>query len=123
VIPVSDYALLASNGLITNETILAENPDLVHRMVNATLRGIRYTHTHTDDAFEDSKNFVEGLDQPDGIVQRAVLAISVGLYQLEPLGYSDPAAWKNMETLLLDMGLLTNPLDLDAAYTNEFARQ
>jgi NitT/TauT family transport system substrate-binding protein len=123
VIPVSDYALLASNGLITNETVLAENPDLVHRMVNATLRGIRYTNTHTDDAFEDSKNFVEGLDQSDGIVQRAVLAISVGLYQLEPLGYSDPAAWKNMETLLLDMGLLTNPLDLDAAYTNEFARQ
>ena len=123
VIPVSDYALLAANGVITNETVLEENPELVRRMLGATLRGIRYTSTHTNDAFEDSKNFVEGLDEVDGIVQRAVLAISVGLYQLEPLGYSDPAAWENMETLLLDMGLLTTSLDLESAYSNEFNRK
>jgi NitT/TauT family transport system substrate-binding protein len=104
---------------ITNETVLKENPDLVRRMVEGMLRGIKYTDTHPNEAFEDSKNFVEGLT----IVQRAVLAASVALYQLEPLGYSDPAAWENMEALLLDMGLLTTPLDLEAAYNNEFARE
>ncbi len=81
VIPVSDYALLASNGLITNETMLKENPDLVRRMVEATLRGIKYTDTHPNEAFEDSKNFVEGLPNRSD-VQRAVLAASVMLYQL-----------------------------------------
>ena len=119
VIKVADYVALASNGLITNETVLKENPDLVRRMVEGMLRGIKYTDTHPNEAFEDSKNFVEGLT----IVQRAVLAASVALYQLEPLGYSDPAAWENMEALLLDMGLLTTPLDLEAAYNNEFARE
>lgn len=123
VIPVADYALLASNGLITNETVFKDNPDLVRRMLEATLRGIKFTSTHPDEAFEDSKNFVDGLAQSDQDVQRAVLAASVALYQLEPLGYSDPTAWENMETLLLDMGLLTTPLDLDAAYSNEFARK
>ena len=119
VMAVADYAKLASNGLITNETVIKENPDLVRRMVEATLRGINYTSAHTDEAFEDSKNFVEGLT----IVQRAVLAASVLLYQVDPLGYSDPASWENMEMLLLDMGLLSSPLDLEAAYSNEFLRE
>jgi NitT/TauT family transport system substrate-binding protein len=123
VIPVADYALLASNGLITNETVLKENPDLVAHMVEAMLRGIKFTSTHPEEAFEDSKNFVEGLAQSDQDVQQAVLAASVALYQLEPLGYSDPTAWENMENLLLDMGLLTTSLDLEAAYSNEFSRK
>jgi NitT/TauT family transport system substrate-binding protein len=123
VIPVADYVLLASNGLITNETVLEENPDLVARMVEATLRGIKFTSTHPEEAFEDSKIFVEGLAQSDQDVQQAVLAASVALYQLEPLGYSDPNAWENMETLLLDMGLLTTSLDLETAYSNEFSRK
>ena len=97
VIPVSDYAQLASNGVITNETILKENPDLVQAMVDATLRGINFTSVHTDDAFEFSKNHVEGLSQADQAVQRTVLEASIALYQLDPLGYSDPLAWKNME--------------------------
>jgi NitT/TauT family transport system substrate-binding protein len=123
VIPVADYALLASNGIITNETVLKENPELVRRMVDATLRGINFTSVHTDDAFENTKNFVEGLAEADQGVQRAVLEASVALYQLDPLGYSDPAAWENMETLLLDMELLSAPLDLGTAYSNDFARE
>lgn len=123
VIPVSDYAQLASNGLIANETVLKENPDLVQAMVNATLRGINFTSVHTDDAFEFSKNFVDGLSMADQAVQRTVLEASVALYQLDPLGYSDPVAWKNMERVLIDMGLTTVSLDIDAAYTNDFARK
>jgi len=123
VIPVSDYALLASNGIITNETVLQENPELVRAMVDATLRGINFTSVHTDDAFEFSKNFVDGLSQADQAVQRTVLEASVALYQLDPLGYSDTIAWENMEQLLIDMGLIAAHLDLDAAYTNDFARE
>jgi len=122
VLRVADYSVLASNGLITNETILRENPDLVRRMVAATLRGINYTKMHTDDVFEISKNYVDGLAQSDQAVQRAVLQASVALYQTDPLGYSDPQSWANMEQVLLDMGFLTAPLDLEAAYSNEFAR-
>lgn len=123
VIPVSDYAQLASNGLITNETVLKENPDLVRAMVEATLRGINFTSVHTDDSFEFSKNFVDGLSQADQAVQRTVLEASVALYQLDPLGYSDPVAWENMERVLIDMGLIKAALDLNAAYTNDFIRK
>jgi len=36
------------------------------------------------------------------------------------LGYSDPESWKNMEQVLLEMGLLEEHLDLSQAFTNEF---
>jgi NitT/TauT family transport system substrate-binding protein len=42
------------------------------------------------------------------------------LYQVDPYGYTDPVAWENMQALLLKMGLLTEPLDILAAYSNDF---
>jgi NitT/TauT family transport system substrate-binding protein len=122
-IRVADYVQLAANGLITNEATIAQNPDLVERMVAATLRGIEDVITNPDEAYEISKNFVEtlaGADAADEEVQRQVLAASIVLWQAERLGYSQPEAWENMQAVLLDMGLLSAPLDLQAAYTNEY---
>jgi NitT/TauT family transport system substrate-binding protein len=123
VLPVADYAHLVANGLITNETTLRENPDLVYRMVQATMRGIKYTVTHPAEAYADSENYVEGLPFADDIHRTAEVQRYAALYQIEPYGYSDPAGWENMQTVLLNMGLLTEPLDLSAAFTNEFVEQ
>lgn len=120
VIRVADYVNLVSNGLITNEATLERNPDLVRRMVQATLSGIRFTIAHPEEAFEISKKYVEELEGADVDVQREVLETSIELYQQDPLGYSDPQAWKNMQAVLLEMGLIESPLDLEAAFTNEF---
>ena len=120
VIRVADYMQLASNGLITNETTLAENPDLVASMVQATLRGVRYSIENPEEAFEISKKFVENLDQANQEIQMRVLEASIEFWKAEQVGHSDPAAWENMQNVLLEMGLLSQPLDLDAAYTNQF---
>ena len=120
VIRVADYVQLASNGLITNEKTLTENPDLVQRMVGAMKRGIADTLSNPDEAYEISKKFVEGLDQADEKVQRNVLETSIEYWRSDNLGYSNPAAWENMQQLLLDMGFLAQPLDLNEAYTNVF---
>ena len=117
---VSDYLQLASNGLITNETTLAENPDLVQRMVDATLRGIADTIANPTEAYQISLEYVEALATADAAVQQQVLDKSITFWQAEKLGYSDPAAWENMQQVLLNMGLLTQPLDLSLAFTNEF---
>jgi NitT/TauT family transport system substrate-binding protein len=49
-----------------------------------------------------------------------VLTTSIDYWRAEIPGRSDPAAWENMHDLLLGMGLLTEPLDVEAAFTNEF---
>ena len=117
---VADYVQLASNGLITNEKTMAENPDLVRRMVSAMLKGLADTIADPNAAFEISKKYVDGLAAADEAVQKEVLARSIELWKAERIGFSDMAAWENMQNTLLKMGLLTKPLDLSKAFTNEF---
>jgi NitT/TauT family transport system substrate-binding protein len=120
VIRVADYVQLASNGLITNEKMIAENPDLVRRMVQATLRGITYTLANPDEAFIISTQFVEGLVD-NQVVQRDVLDSTMEFWKTDQPGVSSPQAWENMQRVLLEMGLLTQALDLNQAYSNQFA--
>ncbi len=120
VIRVADYVHLASNGLITNEKTLRENPDLVRRMVAAFSQGVAATIEDPDHALEVSKLYVDGLDAADQSVQLGILETSIEFWKSENLGYSDRIAWENMQQVLLDMGLLEAPLDLEQAYTNEY---
>jgi NitT/TauT family transport system substrate-binding protein len=119
-IQVADFVQLASNGLITNEATIAGNPDLIRRMIQATLRGLADTLADPDQAFEISKKYVENLDQADQEIQREVLEASIEFWKADQLGYTAPEAWENMQEILLDMGLLSQPLDLKQTYTNEF---
>jgi NitT/TauT family transport system substrate-binding protein len=117
---VSDYMQLVSNGLITNETTLRENPDLVRRMVQATLQGITTTLENPAEAYEISKKYVENLATQDPTVQQEVLAVSIDQWQADVPGLSKAEAWQNMQDMLLKMGLLSTAQDLTKAYTNEF---
>jgi NitT/TauT family transport system substrate-binding protein len=119
-IKVADYLSLVSNGLITNETVLAENPELVKGMVRAVIRGIQDTIANPDEAYEISQKYVENLAQADAAVQKEVLATSIELYQRDPWGQSDAQAWQNMQDVLVDMGLITKELNLSQAYTNDY---
>ncbi len=123
VLRVADYVQLASNGLITNEKTLAENPELVQGMVKALSLGIADTIANPQSAYESSLKYVDQLALADEKLQKEILATSIEFWKTDVLGRSDPAAWQNMHDLLLEMGLLTAPLDLEKAYTNEFIEQ
>ena len=117
---VSDFLELVGNGLVTNETAVEENPEMVQAFVEAFLQGIRDTIDDPYEAYEISKNYVENLGDPDQDVQFQVLETSIELYLAPRLGYSDSAGWINMQEVLLDMGLLEAPIDLELAFTNQF---
>lgn len=117
---VADYVQLASNGLLSNEKTIAENPDLVRRMVRAILHGISDTIANPEEAYQISEKYVENLAQADQTVQKQVLATSIGLWKTDRPGHSDPQAWENMQAVLLDMGLISTTLDLSKAFTNAF---
>jgi len=119
VVRISDYLDLVSNGLVTNETALQENPEMVHAFIKALLKGITDTIDNPEEAYQISKEYVENLEEADTAVQKEILAESIRLWQTDQPGYSDPAGWTNMQDVLLDMGLMKQALDLDEAYTND----
>ena len=120
VISVSDYTHLVANGLITNEQTIRDNPDLVRRMVQATLRGIKYTVTHPAEAYKNSEFYVEGLPALDEYLRIAEIERYASLYQTDPYGYSDLPSWSNMQNVLIKMGLLVEAIDLNEAFNNDF---
>jgi NitT/TauT family transport system substrate-binding protein len=120
VIYLSDYVDLVANGLVTNEKTLAENPELVAGMVDALSRGLSDTIANPDEAFGISQNYVEGLEGEVAVTQRIVLDESIQLWLAERLGESELSSWENTQQVLLDIGFLTEPQDLEAVFTNEF---
>ena len=120
---ISDYAQLASNGIITNENTVKNHPDLIRKFVGAVVHGIQDTIDDPGEAFEISKKYVTNLDQVDPTTQMQVLTTSVGLWQAPVIGFSDPASWENMQKVLLDMKLYPTALDLSKAYSNDFLPQ
>lgn len=117
IIPVADSIDLVANGIITNESMIAENPEQVRGFVGALLQGIAYTLANPAEAYEISKNYVEGLDDS----RIPVMEASLPLWDAPQLGYSSPESWETTEQVLLEMGFLDAPLDdLSAAYSNDF---
>jgi NitT/TauT family transport system substrate-binding protein len=119
-IKVADYVQLASNGLITNEKTIAENPELVQRMTQAIQKAIDYTITDPVDAYRSSVKYVEGMAKLDRKNQMDILNTSVEFWKAANPGESQPSAWENMARVLVQMGLIPASLDVNQAYTNQF---
>jgi putative riboflavin transport system substrate-binding protein len=119
-IRVADYVQLASNGILASEKVIKENPELVSAFIGAFLKGLSDTIANPDEAFKTSEAYIPNFADLDADVQKQVLETSIEQWKTERLGYSDPQAWENMQNVLLEMGLITDKLDLNKAYTNEF---
>jgi len=119
VIRVADFVDLASNGLLTNEKTIAEDPELVRGMIRAILRAVEDTISDPDAAYQICRKYVDGLAEDDS-VQKEVLLRTLEFWKAETPGQSDLAAWQNMEATLRSMGSLTEPLDITKAFTNDF---
>ena len=119
VLEVSQYINLVANGLITNEKTIQENPDLVRRMVRATLRGLRDTLANPAEAFDITLKAVpEAAKTADA--QRATLDAAITFWQSDQLGRSDPQAWETSATFMKDVGLIPTAIDVSKAFTNDF---
>lgn len=122
VIPVSDYADLPANGLITSDEVIAQNPELVQKMTNALLKGIRDTLAAPDEAFAASLKAVPEAGGENEPANRAIFDASLDIWRAtgDELGMSDPAAWREAADFMLKMGLITQAVPVDDIFTNRF---
>lgn len=166
VIAAADYANLVSNGIVTNEQTLRDEPELALAVNRAFDRGLRltidnpalaYLHSAehvatlpmTPDLRESLQTFAadrardlangmtsrrdaaahrtilhevlsERFADPALLIQMQVLTTTIELWDAERLGVSDPDLWALTQEVLMKMGFLDAPIDLDAAFTNDF---
>jgi len=166
VIPVADAADMVSNGIVTNEETIANNPELVAAVVRAFDHGLRDTINNPAEAYLISTAYVENLpmsydlrlglenvsaDQAewllatpdaaraditarrvdalvtlaerssaDELIQFAILLETIEYWDADELGVSTLDSWQVTQATLMQMGYLSTPLDLEAAFTNAF---
>lgn len=121
-IEVSDYATLVSNGLVTNEKTIRDKPELVRGMVRALSRGISDVLDDPDAAFDISvMYYVQDLPEDQYETQRQVLENSLALWRSDDIGRTTPEAWETTQDVLVDIGLIRDPLDdVSACYDMSF---
>jgi len=120
IIPVADYIDFVSNGLITNEKTLAEEPELVRGIVRAMLRGLRDTLDDPDAAFDICRRYVPEIDDESAPLQRAVLQESINFWRADDLGRSDAAAWQTSQAFMRRIGLIETEVEVSTLFTNDF---
>ena len=130
VIKVSDFYPLASDGIITSEKLIKDQPDVVRGFVQATLKGMQDAIASPDEAFKISLEYIPELQKADTAtqqLQRKVLDATIPYWQSDKtgqqgLGYTDAASWQATHTFMRDSKLLKSDVDASKAFTNEFLK-
>ena len=122
VFAVSDQVDMVANGLLTSDKFIRENPTLIKGMIRALLKGIADTMKDPTEAMKITTQYVEGLKADDPIQQK-VLAATIEVMKVkasDKYGESKASAWETTQNTLLAMGQITEKMDVNSFYTNEF---
>lgn len=105
--------------LITNEKLIAEDPDTVRAFVTATSQGYEYTMDHPEEA---AGVLIKAVPELDPELVKASQKWLSPKYQddASQWGIQDKKVWENYAQWMYDNGLLEGKLDVEKAFTNEF---
>lgn len=119
----SEYGVLFYGDVIfTTDEFIEQHPDVVERFVRATLKGWQKAVDDLEVGVTDTLAFNSKLDKG---LQLAALESSLPLIETgeDRIGSMRPEIWQQMHDMLLEQGLLSEPLDVTTAYTNEFVEK
>jgi NitT/TauT family transport system substrate-binding protein len=127
VIEIGALSTLMGPGLIAGNSLIAHNPGLVRRFVQATLQGVAATIAASRSAFAISRK-VHGLTTlsgSDAADQYAVLLRSIAFWhdattRARGLGYGSPSQWQRSIRLLNTVGQSTKRPAVSAVMTDRF---
>jgi NitT/TauT family transport system substrate-binding protein len=119
----SEYGVSFYGDVIfTTDEFIEQHPDIVERFVRATLKGWQTAVDDLELGVKDTLAFNSKLDKG---VQLAALESSLPLIDTgeDKIGSMQPEIWQQMHDMLLEQGLLSQPLDITTVYTNEFVEK
>lgn len=120
--PAEAGAELISGGLFTTEAQIAEHPETVQAVVNASLRGWKEAFADPEAAAEIVVKYNSELDKDFQVEQiKQMRDIACAGPTLEgKFGETRLESWELAQEILLGAGLIDQPIDLSTGYTNSF---
>jgi ABC-type nitrate/sulfonate/bicarbonate transport system substrate-binding protein len=107
------------NTISVKEEFRQSDPDLIHRFIQATMKGYQYAIENTDEVAALALTYDQNLDlaYQQAVMKEQIPFINNGAGNL---GEMDEDIWKNTQDILLEFDLISSPVDLKSVYTNEF---
>ncbi len=124
-ITLDGYLEMPANGLVTNETTLQENPELVAKMVRATLKATQYTIENPDEAFAIALDVIPEAGGDNEAANRAVFDAVLAYWtpaEGQAMGSTESAAWATAAEFMQRIGLVDTLVPAEELFTNEFVQ-
>jgi NitT/TauT family transport system substrate-binding protein len=118
-----DYGIhFYSDSLFTTDALITADPDLVLRLLRATLQGWTYAVEHPS---EIGAMVVHYNPAADPAIENLKMAASIPLVNTgeDHIGWMKPEIWSGMEQTLREQAVLTQELDVTQVYTMQFLEE
>lgn len=124
IISPADYGIVTHGYTIfATEKTIEEHPDVVLRFLRASLRGVKYTVEHPEEA---NQSLLERDPTRDEVLclkrQKAYNAVTSNSDQFPP-GYMDREMFQATYERLVEEGVIEKPFDVTEAYTTQFLEE
>ncbi|MFW6149204.1 MAG: ABC transporter substrate-binding protein [Atribacterota bacterium] len=105
--------------IITRETLLEEEPELIQKFLRATEKGYQYSIKNPETAVQDLLKHAPEISNDIAIASQKYLAEQ---YQADApyWGVMERERWENYARWLYRQGLIEKMLDVETSFTNEF---
>lgn len=120
---MDDFLTMPANGLVTNESTLENDPELVRAMIRATLRGVEYTLANPDEAFEISLNYVPEAGGENEAINRAIFDATLAYWQPiegETPGSTTLEVWQGAAEFMQRIGLVEVVPAAEDLFSNDY---
>ncbi len=126
VVSLDNILTVPANGLVTNEDVIAQKPELVARMARALQHSIEYTLANPDEAFDIALKYVPEAGGPNLAANRAVFDASIPFWTPAPdrtPGATLLVDWETAASFMQRVGLVDSLVPAEQLFTNQFAEE
>ncbi len=123
IMPTEQYFPHMAQGIGASDQIIKEKPELVRKVVDAALHGMKDVMDNPDQAAIDFVKFVPEWQGKEGAVKAALKYYADLVYPgQQQLGAVDPERLAKLQDFYLAKGIINKKSPLDELYTNEFVK-
>jgi len=116
----SDYNVnLYADTLFTTEDMIKNKPDVVRKVVQATIKGWEEALKNPEQAVTYTLQYSDKLNREH---ETKMMNASIPLVKPDsnPVGFMDKATWESMQALLLKQGFTKQAVNINKTFTTEF---